>query len=371
MFDPGVKKLPALPPDEIVVSASTSSASLATDWHSARLQLDRRWEGSSKARASEHYLAVLKASYDYDPDPGADEAISAKEGQLLLLKERIGSEWWMVKIKGDPQEEYSPVGLVPAAYVEPADYTSVVKALYDYEARAPGELSITEGQILLAFDTEEEWLLVQTDEDGGKAGFVPANYVEPHSEEEAAPAPQIVVADSPPKPAHVDPAARVASTKIKSDDMEIWPVSEVDRKGKKKKGALGVGHGAVFFASASAPYIFRIFTYSPKTLLQKWQTVHIQNIAVEKSTHVHIDVGGPNAVNLHFCVGSKDNANTIVAKLESSKQLSAPSPAASPALESSIVVPAWCTEASRFSSSLETELIRLLGWSIWRPCRWM
>lgn len=77
-----------------------------------------------------------------------------------------------------------------------ADHTSFVKALYDYEAAAPGELSITEDQILLVFDTEEEWLLVQTEEDGGKAGFVPANYVEPTSGEEETPAPQIVVPDS-------------------------------------------------------------------------------------------------------------------------------------------------------------------------------
>jgi hypothetical protein len=77
-----------------------------------------------------------------------------------------------------------------------ADHTSVVKALYDYEASAPGELSITEDQILHVFDTEDDWLLVQTDEDGGKAGFVPANYVEATSGEEEAPAPQIVVPSS-------------------------------------------------------------------------------------------------------------------------------------------------------------------------------
>ncbi|KAJ7047396.1 hypothetical protein C8F04DRAFT_1058665 [Mycena alexandri] len=275
--------------------------------------------------AAEHYLAVLVASYDYEPDAGADEEISIKEGQLLFLKERVDSDWWKVKIKGESQEEDSPVGLVPAAYVEPAVHTSVVKALYDYEATAPGELSITEDQVLLVFDTEEEWLLVQTGDDGGKAGFVPANYVEATSaEEEEAPAAQIVVPSSPPKPEYVDPAARVASTKIKSDDIKTWSVSEVDKKGKKKKGTLGVGNGAVFFASES-----------DKTPVQKWQTAHITNITVEKSKHVHIDVGGPNPINLHFSVGSKDNADAIVSKLESSKQLSAPSPSSSPAPESS------------------------------------
>ncbi|KAJ7700053.1 hypothetical protein B0H17DRAFT_1048381 [Mycena rosella] len=271
------------------------------------------------AAPSEHYLAVLKASYDYDPDPGAEDEISIKENQLLFLKERVDQDWWRVKVKGESQEDDSPVGLVPAAYVEPADHTSVVKALYDYEANAPGELSITEDQVLLVFDTEEDWLLVQTDEDGGKAGFVPANYVEASSAEEEAPAPQIVVPSSPPKPAYVDPAARVASSKIKADDIKTWSVSEVDKKGKKKKGTLGVGNGAVFFASES-----------DKTPVQKWQTIHIQSINVEKSKHVHIDVAGPNPINLHFSVGSKDNADAIVTKLESSKQMSAPSPASSP-----------------------------------------
>lgn len=32
---------------------------------------------------------------------------------------RYRFSWWKVKIKGESQEEDSPVGLVPAAYVEP------------------------------------------------------------------------------------------------------------------------------------------------------------------------------------------------------------------------------------------------------------
>ena len=53
-----------------------------------------------------------------------------------------------------------------------------MKALYDYEASAPGELSVKEDEVLFAFDSEDEWLLVQTDKDGGKAGFIPVTYVE-------------------------------------------------------------------------------------------------------------------------------------------------------------------------------------------------
>lgn len=58
----------------------------------------------------------------------------------------------------------------------------------------------------------------------------------------------------PPRPVstYVDPADRVAATsKAKADDIKTWSVSEVDKKNKKKKGTLGVGNGAVFFASES------------------------------------------------------------------------------------------------------------------------
>lgn len=49
----------------------------------------------------------------------------------------------------------------------------------------------------------------------------------------------------------MDPADRVASTKATADDIKTWSVSEIDKKGKKKKGTLGIGNGAVFFASDS------------------------------------------------------------------------------------------------------------------------
>ncbi len=76
----------------------------------------------------------------------------------------------------------------------------MVKALYDYAANAPGELTITEDEILLVFDTEQDWILVQSKKEGGKAGYVPANYVEACSEDAddepaAAAPPQIIVPD--------------------------------------------------------------------------------------------------------------------------------------------------------------------------------
>ena len=52
-----------------------------------------------------------------------------------------------------------------------------MKAQYDYDAAAQGELSLKEDQMLLVFGEEEDgWLLVQ-EEGGGKVGYVPGNYV--------------------------------------------------------------------------------------------------------------------------------------------------------------------------------------------------
>lgn len=53
-----------------------------------------------------------------------------------------------------------------------------MKALYDYEANAPGELTVKEDDVLLVFGQEDAWLVVQSQAEGGKAGYVPENYCE-------------------------------------------------------------------------------------------------------------------------------------------------------------------------------------------------
>ena len=53
---------------------------------------------------------------------------------------------------------------------------------------------------------------------------------------------------------YVDPADRVASSKASqsnADPIKTWSVTDIDKKGKKKKGTLGIGNGAIFFASES------------------------------------------------------------------------------------------------------------------------
>ncbi|TCD70400.1 cytoskeletal protein binding protein [Steccherinum ochraceum] len=305
--------------------------------------------------SEESYLAVLKASYDYDPQPDAEDEIALKEDQLLLLIERTDDDWWKVKVKTGDEEE-GPTGLVPAAYVEPATHSAVVKALYDYEAAQPGELTVKEDDELLVFEKDEDWWLVSLGE-GGKAGYVPGNYCGDGSEDDgAAPststgllASQIVIPDSPPRPAYVDPADRVASNKAQADDIKTWSISEVDKKGKKKKGTLGVGNGAIFFASES-----------DKTPVQKWQTADVSHFKVEKSKHVHIDISGTDAISLHFHAGTKDVAEEIITKLESSRALSkassSPPPAALQQPQEPIERPRSSAKSVHFDQS-EPEII--------------
>ena len=44
------------------------------------------------AASQDKYLAVLKASYDYEPQAGAEDEIAIKENQLLFLLERTDEE---------------------------------------------------------------------------------------------------------------------------------------------------------------------------------------------------------------------------------------------------------------------------------------
>ena len=62
--------------------------------------------------------------------------------------------------------------------------------------------------------------------------------------------------------------------------------------------------------------------------VQKWQTANLVSAQVDKDKpkHILVEIGGPNSASLHFNAGSRDTADAIVKKLETSKQLSAPPP---------------------------------------------
>lgn len=128
-----------------------------------------------------------------------------------------------------------------------------------------------------------------------------------------------------------DPAARVQAHKLSADDIKTWSVSELDKKGKKKKGTLGVGNGSLFFASESdkvrppAPTATTT-SASPhlpqQAAVQKWQTSDVTDVYSDKPKQIVVVVGGPNPVTLHFHAGSKDNAEEILEKVKSSKAIS-------------------------------------------------
>ncbi|KAH7345107.1 hypothetical protein B0J17DRAFT_638359 [Rhizoctonia solani] len=263
------------------------------------------------------YSSVLVALYDYAPPAGAEDEVAIKEDEVLLLIDSSDEEWWKVKIKTNSQEDNGDSGLVPKAYVEEAKPITSAKALYDYTANGDGELTIAEDEPLLVFDQEAEWTLVKSTKPGGKAGYVPATYIElsgsAQEEESITPAPIA----SPPVPAaaprssYSDPTELVAAshTKARSDPVETWSVSILDKKDKKKKGTLGVGNGAIFFSSES-----------DKTPVQQWKTSSVVTVTSDKAKHVDIQIAtGTEVTTLRFVASSRDVSDAILAKVESSR----------------------------------------------------
>lgn len=132
---------------------------------------------------------------------------------------------------------------------------STTRALYAYQSTSAEELSMEEDQILQVFSVEEDWLLVRV-EGGHNLGFVPKSYCEAVDESRA-----IEVEDASAAAEALEDAqaaqAETARQREKAemqrqlrlkDKVETWGIAEMEGK-KKKKGTLGVGNGAVFFAS--------------------------------------------------------------------------------------------------------------------------
>jgi actin cytoskeleton-regulatory complex protein SLA1 len=53
--------------------------------------------------------------------------------------------------------------------------------------------------------------------------------------------------------------------------------------------------------------------------VQKWQASDIQSTRIEKGKHVHIELSGSNAAELHFHAGSKEVAEAIIHKLQETR----------------------------------------------------
>lgn len=92
--------------------------------------------------------------------------------------------------------------------------------------------------------------------------------------------------------------------------------------------------------------------------MQKWQTSDIKATRLEKSKHVHVDIGGPSPISLHFHVGSKEVAEAIMAKLEEGREPEEEeAPAPPPAPESPPERPRSSAQKSVHFDASEPEII--------------
>lgn len=130
------------------------------------------------------------------------------------------------------------------------------RALYAYTSTTSEELSMEEDASLQVFSIEEDWLMVRIEGGEDTLGFVPRTYCEPLDESNEVEVPDAAEAEADLEEQREQEAAdarareaaeRQRQLKLK-DKVETWSVSQVEGR-KKKKGTLGVGNGAVFFAS--------------------------------------------------------------------------------------------------------------------------
>lgn len=113
---------------------------------------------------------------------------------------------------------------------------------------------------MIVYDEADEWTLVaiqgHTPLEGGRLGFVPSNYIEPVTSDAAEVGVQEAAAGMVTEDEVTEvPQARAAASTVgaspaRKDSIETWSIHLMDKK-KKKKGTLGVGNGAIFFASES------------------------------------------------------------------------------------------------------------------------
>ncbi|GAA99423.1 uncharacterized protein L969DRAFT_93884 [Mixia osmundae IAM 14324] len=256
-------------------------------------------------------LGLARAEFDYEAREA--EEVSIKEGDVLYIIEDDDAEWWKIRAKVSPSsdEPEGATGLVPASYLEPMQPISRAIATYAYQATNEEELTVVDDEPLNVYEDDGEWTLVgRVDESGQRGvGYMPTSYltitdetvspVAAHEEdevyEEAEENAPIAIASAPSVPA----LARNGATKT---PVKIWSVSELDGKKKKKKGSLGIGNGALFFASES-----------DKAPVQQRSIVDLQTWDTEKSKQIKIQFA--DDIELIFST-SKDALEEIVQKLE-------------------------------------------------------
>ncbi|BGO99396.1 Actin cytoskeleton-regulatory complex protein SLA1 [Rhodotorula toruloides] len=287
------------------------------------------------------YAGLARVEFEYEAQ--TEDELTVQEDQVVWVIEDDDDDWHKVKLKVSDPSTASPAGLVPASYLAPVPALRTTTALYDYapardestgELENDEEMEIAEGEELEVLEEESEWVLCRKTGGTKGVGYVPATYIDGGAGAEEAAA----AVDAPEEEAHEDysqvqdeheeeeehsyagPAATAAAVGAAAgvgavaashtaSEIKTWSVTMLDAKKKKKKGTLGVGNGALFFASES-----------DKTPVQQYPLSSLADITSEKSKHLHLSFpSAPDGEPLHFVIGDKPTFDDIVAKIESDR----------------------------------------------------
>lgn len=199
-------------------------------------------------------------------------------------------------------------------------------------------VSFVEDDVLDIFDSDGDWFLAKIKSDSnGYLGYVPSNYTGPYdstqnsfepedttttttttinneSEPESQPLnqPQSTSFASAPPPKHPSisnvPSDPPNLSNLQNDHIMTWSVSEISSK-KKKKGTLGIGNGAIFFASDS-----------DKTPVQQWSINDLLTYDIEKSKYIYLNMRS-SSDRLQFQLSDKKSSEEIGQKLDYSSNL--------------------------------------------------
>ncbi|CAG8560162.1 942_t:CDS:10 [Diversispora eburnea] len=260
-----------------------------------------------------NYKSICIALYDYSAQN--DDEISFKEDDVLYILENDDDEWWKAKLKikeGEGEAE-GPIGVVPSNYIQEAECSTVLKAIYDYVAESDEGLSFSEDDIFYLYDKDDQdWYLVKHND---TFGYVPASYVEENKQRRSL----FDAVSSATEQNYVNPlelyAHKVSRQKIGGGSsalkIQTWSVVENinGKKKKKKKGTLSVGGDIVVYASES-----------DKAPVQQWNISDLVDIKHEKK-RVIISFGGAKAANFDFQANNKNEAEAIYNKVHESMKL--------------------------------------------------
>ncbi|BEI84339.1 hypothetical protein CcaverHIS002_0409430 [Cutaneotrichosporon cavernicola] len=260
------------------------------------------------------YVAVVKALYDYTAQDLEDE-LSFSEDQILYIVEKGDDEWWKAKLKEDDGGQDGPVGLIPCTYVEEMPPINQTRSMYSYESTSPEEVSMDEEATLYVYAVEDEWLLVRVSGGSDKLGFVPRNYCEEidastsvavAGAEESA---DVVEAQrrEEEEAAHAREVAEHQRQLRLKDKVQTWSVAEMDGN-RKKNGTLGVGNGAIFFASET-----------DKSPVKQCPITDLLQVEPQSDKVLVLSLAGPQS-HLVLHTGSAQVSKEIIHKLEQSKE---------------------------------------------------